>query len=38
MRGIGVMELLILAGIFIVVVAIVGGIWIVQGERQERKK
>lgn len=35
--SIGVMELIILAGIFAVAVALVGGVWILLGERREKK-
>jgi hypothetical protein len=35
--SIGVMEVIILAGIFVVGVAVVGGVWILLGERREKK-
>jgi heme/copper-type cytochrome/quinol oxidase subunit 4 len=35
--SIGPMEIIVLAAVFIVVVAVVGGVWILRGERKNRK-
>ncbi len=35
--SIGLMEIIILAVVFIVIVAVVGGVWILMGERKNRK-
>jgi heme/copper-type cytochrome/quinol oxidase subunit 4 len=35
--SIGPMEIIVLAVVFIVVVAVVGGVWILRGERKNRK-